>query len=57
MSIAVLLGRIRPEVEAAQGEMLSGLTEEEGATLLALMTKAIESLNHRSRAPAGPRET
>lgn len=46
-----VLVRIQPAVDAAQQALLSGLSAEEGAQLMTLLTKAIDALNERSRAP------
>ncbi len=46
-----MLEDIEPVVEATQAALLSGLTAGEGEQLIALLTKAIDALNDRSRAP------
>lgn len=46
-----VLKAIEPAVDSAQNELMSGLTEQEGTHLKALLMKAIDSLNERSRAP------
>lgn len=46
-----VLDEIQPAVDAAQREMLSGLTETEAKQFMALLRKAIEASNDRSRAP------
>lgn len=48
------LATITPAVEATQQALLSGLDPVEATHLLALLSKAIEALNHRSRAPLRP---
>lgn len=46
-----LIARVRPVVRALQGDILSGLDDNEKARLLALLTKTTEAGNTRSRAP------
>ncbi len=46
-----VLKAIEPAVDSAQNELMSGLTEQESTHLKALLVKAIDSLNERSRAP------
>jgi MarR family transcriptional regulator, temperature-dependent positive regulator of motility len=48
---AALLSRAVPEVEAIQGDILSGLSETERRSFIALATKTTEAGNDRSRAP------
>jgi MarR family transcriptional regulator, temperature-dependent positive regulator of motility len=46
-----ILDEIEPAVVAAQETILSGLEQSEADQLIALLRKAIDSLNDRSRAP------
>lgn len=46
-----VLDEIQPAVDAAQHEMLCGLTEAEAEQFMALLRKVIKALNDRSRAP------
>lgn len=50
-----LLTRALPEVRALQSDILSGLTEGEAQTFLALASKLAKTGNDRSRAPMKPR--
>jgi DNA-binding MarR family transcriptional regulator len=51
-----VLEQIQPAVEATQHILLSGLSPSEGEHLMALLAKAIDTLNDRSRAPQrGPK--
>lgn len=49
-----LLHRVRPEIEAFQPDILSGLSEAERAAFIALANKAASAGNTRSRAPLKP---
>lgn len=46
-----MLERIRPGVEAAQGQLTRGLSGQETETLMHLLRKAVDTANDLSRAP------
>ena len=46
-----MLERIRPRVEAAQGQLTRGLSAQETETLMHLLRKAVDTANDLSRAP------
>lgn len=46
-----MLERIRPGVEAAQGQLTRGLSAQETETLMHLLRKAVDTANDLSRAP------
>lgn len=52
-----VLSEIQPAVDAAQRHMLSGLTSAEAEQFMALLRKAINALNERSRAPLKSEKT
>lgn len=52
---AALLSEVVPHIDELQAEILSGLSESERATFIALATKAADHGNERSRAPLKPR--
>lgn len=52
---AALLSEILPHIANLQTDILSGLTESERRTFIALATKAAETGNDLSRAPLKPR--